>query len=172
MDADVDATPPDTPSHTAVDPIDELLMPDDGDPLGSCTSEQLAKDTGFCNNGFVSGEDFIVGCVDPEAYLFDCARYDTPGSTRATCQDDGITVGCYVHDVSPVAAFELGDTLDAINLSHKCPESWEGTGYCSGDFLFMCSGGKDYALDCGTFNTGPFTYTCAKDTASGTIQCR
>jgi hypothetical protein len=172
MDADVDAAPPDTTVFTPLDPSDESQMPDHGIIEDTCANLSMSKDTGFCKTDFF-GADFVEGCAGSSGllvYLLDCARYETPGSTRARCQDDAITVGCYVHDVSPVGAFELGDTQEAIDLTHKCPADWEGTGYCNGDFLFMCSGGKDYALDCGTFNFGSFTYTC--DATSGTVQCK
>jgi hypothetical protein len=172
-DAKVDATPPDasTTSATPLDPIDESIMQDEGLSVGSCVDVGLSHDTGFCRNDS-AGQDFVEGCVDPTVYLLDCARYDTPGFTRSVCQDDGTTVGCYLHDVTPVGDFEKSDTGDAIDLFHGCPSSWEGTGFCDGDYLYMCSGGNDYVLDCGTFNTGSFTYTCAKDSRSGTIQCQ
>jgi hypothetical protein len=172
-DARVDATPPDsgnTTTATPLDPIDESIMPDDGLEVGTCTSVGLSKDTGFCRNDS-AGQDFVEGCVDPTVYLLDCARYESPG-TRSVCQDDGTTVGCYLHDVSPVGDFEKSDTGDAFDLFHACPSSWEGTGFCDGDYLYMCSGGNDYVLDCGLFNTDTFTYTCGKDTISGKIQCQ
>jgi hypothetical protein len=173
-DASVDATPPDsgsTSGATPLDSIDESIMPDEGLAVGTCKDIGLSKDTGFCRNDS-SGQDFVEGCVDPTVYLLDCARYDTPGTTRAVCQDDFTTVGCYLHDVSPVGDFEKNDSTDAIDLAHACPSSWEGTGFCDGDFLYMCSGGKDYVLDCAVFNFDSFTYTCGKDANTGTIQCQ
>jgi hypothetical protein len=172
-DASVDAAPPDaatTSSATPLDPIDEIFMSDEGLAVGACSDIGLSKDTGFCQNDS-AGQDFVEGCVDTGVYLLDCARYDTAGSTRASCQDDGVTVGCYLHDVSPIADFEKGDTVDAFDMFHTCPSSWEGTGFCDGNFLHMCSGGEDYVLDCGVFNIDSFTYTCGKDT-SGTISCQ
>jgi hypothetical protein len=163
-------TPPATGTGSPLDPIDESLMPDYGLDEGVCATYNLTKDTGRCYNGPFSGTDYVEGCVSPDAYLLDCARYETAGSTRSICQDDGTLAGCILIDVAQVASFEGSQTQDFIDQSHKCPDSWNGYAYCQGDFISLCKDGEDQWLDCTIYNFDTFTYTCGKDT-DGHIAC-
>ena len=155
---------------TPLDPIDESLMPDYGVDVGTCADLSLADSTGLCKSN-ASGQDFVEGCVTPDVYVLDCARYETPGSVRSICVDDGVSnVGCNVIDVKVVDDFEKGQSQSAYDLFHACPSSWEGYGNCQGDFVRMCIGGEDYALDCTIYNGGGFTYTC-RTNSLGKITC-
>ena len=159
-----------TSSLTPLDSVDKSLMPDFGLDVGACSGLKIPDGTGLCKSNASSGQDFVEGCVGTEAFILDCARYDTADLTRSTCSDDGKKVGCILVDVTAVASFEKSQTGSAFDLFHECPSSWEGYGNCEGDFVSMCVGGRDLALDCAIYNTQDFTYTCGKN-ASGQITC-
>jgi hypothetical protein len=178
-DADIpDADPGDSGGITAtpLDPVDKSLMPQYGVQVGLCVDLGLSDSTGLCKTNPSSGQDFIEGCVDPNTYILDCQRYETAGSIRSICTDDGKTnVGCHLlFDMAIVDDFEKGQTASALDENHNCPASWEGYGYCSGQYVRMCINGKDWALDCTIYNNGSFTYTCGASTLTankGKITC-
>ena len=173
-DADLpDADPGDAAiTATPLDPVDEYLMPTKGLQVGTCSDLNLANHTGLCKTNSSTGQDFVEGCVSPNAYILDCLRYETAGKTRSICTDDGKTnVGCHLLDEGKVDSFEKGQTSKALDEKHNCPSSWEGFGYCAGDYVRMCVNGKDWALDCKIYNNSTFTYTCGKSTISGNITC-
>ncbi len=174
-DADIpDADPGDAgPTATPLDPVDKSLMPTKGVQVGLCSDLGLADSTGLCKTNPSNGQDFVEGCVDPNAYILDCARYETAGSIRSICTDNHTTnVGCHLlFDMGKIDSFEKGQTKNALDEKHNCPSSWEGYGYCSGKYVRMCVNGKDWALDCTIYNNGSFTYTCGKSTISGNLTC-
>jgi hypothetical protein len=165
-----------TATATPLDPVDKDLMPQYGVDVGTCVDIGLSDSTGLCKTNASTGQDFIEGCVSPETWLLDCQRYETAGSIRSICTDDGVSnVGCHLlFDMALVDDFEKAQTASALDEKHNCPTSWEGYAYCSGNYVRMCVNGKDWALDCTIYNNTDFTYTCGASTLAsnkGKITC-
>ncbi len=160
-----------TVRFTPLDSVDGYFMPTKGVDVGRCVDLGFPDQTGICKTNSSTGQDFVEGCVAPEAYILDCQRYETAGKIRSICTDDHQTnVGCHLlFNMGKVDAFERGQTARALDEKHNCPPSWEGYAYCAGDYVRMCVNGKDWALDCKIYNNSTFTYTCGNSTPDASV---